>query len=88
MTVERYPSATPDGIAIGLNRDRDDFVIKLAGELDLCGVTLVCPRHPPLRAERLASSHDRGFVIVRGPEQVQRIFEIAGIADSLAFTDG
>jgi hypothetical protein len=41
-----------------------------------------------LKAERSASEQRRGFVIVRGPRQVQRIFEISGIANRLVFSDG
>jgi anti-sigma B factor antagonist len=44
--------------------------------------------HAILKAERQASKHTKEFVIVRGPRQVQRIFEITGIADRLAFSDG
>lgn len=102
-------------LAIGTSRRRDEYVIELAGELDLSGVGRVSEAfavaldsgaqaivldlrevefldstgvHTILKAERSASEAGRDFVVVRGPRQVQRIFEISGIADRLAFSDG
>lgn len=43
--------------------------------------------HAILKAERLATAKNMGFVIIRGPRQVERIFEIAGLADRLVFAD-
>lgn len=116
MSVEcSETGASPEILAIGTSRDRDDYVIALAGELDLSGTLRFCEAfsgaletdaasivldlrnlefldstgvHAVLKAERQASEQDRGFVIVRGPRQVQRIFEISGIAERLAFSDG
>ncbi|HEY5317129.1 MAG TPA: STAS domain-containing protein [Solirubrobacteraceae bacterium] len=116
MSLERcYEGASPEILAIGTSRDRDEYIIGFAGELDLSGIeqvseafaaafatdarTLVLDLrdlefldstgvHAILKAQRVASEQDRSFVIVRGPRQVQRIFEISGIANRLAFTDG
>jgi anti-anti-sigma factor len=43
--------------------------------------------HAILRAERRASAERRSFIVVRGPRQVQRIFEISGVVDRLTFSD-
>jgi anti-anti-sigma factor len=43
--------------------------------------------HAILKAQRSASEQGRSFVIVRGPRQVQRIFEISGVLDRLIFAD-
>jgi anti-sigma B factor antagonist len=116
MSVEcSEPGASPDILAIGTSRDRDQFIIELAGELDLSGEARVAEVfagafdtdarsivldlrslefldstgvHAILKAQRQATEENRGFVVVRGPRQVQRIFEISGIAEKLAFTDG
>jgi anti-sigma B factor antagonist len=116
MSVEcRAEGASPEILAISMRRHRDQYVIELAGELDLSGVTRMSDAfagalksdasaivldlralefldstgiHTILKAERAASEQNRGFVIVRGPRQVQRIFEISGIVDLLAFSDG
>jgi anti-sigma B factor antagonist len=67
-----------------LDSDSSSIVLDLRGLefLDSTGL------HTILKAERAASEQDRGFVIVRGPRQVQRIFEISGIVDLLSFSDG
>jgi anti-sigma B factor antagonist len=116
MSVERcYEGESPEILAIGAYRDRDEYIIELAGELDLSAVTRVSEAfasaldsgaeaivldlrelefvdstgvHAILTAARLAGEQGRRFVLVRGPRQVQRIFEISGIADRLAFSDG
>jgi anti-sigma B factor antagonist len=44
--------------------------------------------HAILTAERSASARNRSFVIIRGSRQVQRIFEVSGVAGRLAFVDG
>jgi len=113
-------SDAPEGVsleilAIGTSRDRDEYVIELAGELDLSGVARVSEAfadafdtdarvivldlrdlefldstgvHTILKAERSASEQNRSLVIVRGPRQVQQIFEISGILEMLTFSDG
>lgn len=110
-----HQGASPDILAIAARRQRDEYVIKVYGELDLSGVTRMSEAfaaaldsdaraivldlrelefldstgvHAILMAERSAKERDRGFVIVRGPRQVQRIFEISGIAERLVFSDG
>jgi anti-anti-sigma factor len=116
MSLELCPEgASPEILAIGTSRNRGDYVIELAGELDLSGVARVSEAfasafdsdaraivldlrglefldstgvHAILKAERSASEQHRSFVIVRGPRQVQRIFEISGILDMLTFSDG
>lgn len=116
MSLERCNEGTsPEILAIDTSRDRDAYIIELAGELDLSGVTRVTEVfanaletdarvivldlrdlefldstgvHAILKAERLASDRNMSFVIIRGPRQVQRIFEVSGIADKLAFSDG
>lgn len=116
MSVEcSETGASPEILAIGTRRDRDQYIIELAGELDLSGVTRVAEIfagalesearsivldlrnlefldstgvHAILMAQRQATKENRGFVIVRGQRQVQRIFEISGIAERLAFSDG
>jgi anti-sigma B factor antagonist len=115
MSVEQYPGGgPPETLAIGTSRRHADYVIELAGELDLAGVTRFAEAvagaldtdartivldlsklefldstgvHAILKAERLLSAQHRSLVLVRGPRQVQRIFEIAGLADRLAFSD-
>ena len=116
MSVEQsHQSASAEILEIGTSRTREEYVIELAGELDLSGVARVgevfaaaldtdareivldlrdlqfldsTGVYAILKAERLASARDRSFVIVRGPRQVQRIFEISGIVDLLSFSDG
>lgn len=116
MSVEYSETgASPDILAIGTSRDRDQYIIELAGELDLSGEAQVSEVfagafdsdaraivldlrslefldstgvHTILKAERRAAEENRSFVILRGPRQVQRIFEISGIAERLAFSDG
>jgi anti-sigma B factor antagonist len=116
MTLEPYyQGVSSEILAIGTRRGRDEYVIELAGELDLSGVTSVSEAfavalesdarsivldlrglefldstgvHAILKAERSASEQNRSFVLIRGPRQVQRIFEISGILDRLAFSDG
>lgn len=110
-----YGGASPDILAIGTSRNRDEYVIELAGELDLSGVERASEAfasalesdaraivldlralefldstgvHTILKAEREASEQNRSLVIVRGPRQVQRILEISGVAERLAFSDG
>ncbi|MDQ6805258.1 MAG: STAS domain-containing protein [Actinomycetota bacterium] len=111
----RHDGVSPEILAIGTSSDRDEYVIELAGELDLSGITRVSEAfasaletnaraivldlsglefldstgvHAILKADRLASEQERRLVIVRGPRQVQRIFEISGVAERLAFGDG
>lgn len=43
--------------------------------------------HTILKAEHRAREEGRSFVLVRGPRQVQRIFEITGMAGRLVFSD-
>jgi anti-sigma B factor antagonist len=116
MTFEHsYEGASPEILAISTSRVRDEYVIGLAGELDLSGVARAADAfaaalesdagsivvdlrdlefldstgvHTILKAGRQAAEQGTGFVIVRGPRQVQRIFEISGIADRLTFSDG
>jgi len=75
-----------------------DFAAAVAGALDTDAQTIVLDLsklefldstgvHAVIQADRLASGQDRGFLILRGPLQVQRIFEIAGLSDRLAFSD-
>ncbi|MDQ6776047.1 MAG: STAS domain-containing protein [Actinomycetota bacterium] len=116
MSLEHsHAGESAEILAIGMSRSRDEFIIELAGELDLSGVTRVSEAfaaaldsdaptivldlrdlefldstgvHAILKAERSAREENRSFVVVRGPRQVQRIFEISGIVDRLAFSDG
>jgi anti-sigma B factor antagonist len=116
MTFEHsYEGASGETLAISTSQVRDEYVVGLAGELDLCGVKRVSDAfaaarasgvksivldlrdlefldstglHTILKAEREAAEQGMGFLVVRGPRQVQRIFEITGIADRLTFSDG
>ena len=110
-----HEGASPEILAVGTSRNRDEYVIELAGEFDLSGVARVSEAfasafdsearaivldlralefldstgvHTILKAERSASEQNRSLVIVRGPRQVQRIFEISGILEMLTFSDG
>jgi anti-anti-sigma factor len=67
-----------------LETDAQALVLDLR-ELEFLDSTGV---HTILAAERLAKEHGKSFVIIRGPRQVQRIFEITGIVGKLAFSDG
>jgi anti-sigma B factor antagonist len=116
MSLEPFQEGvSPEILAIGTRRDRDEYIIELAGELDLCGVRRVSEVvasaldtdargivldlrdlefldstgvYTILKAQGLASAEQRSFSIIRGPRQVQRIFEISGVAGRLAFSDG
>jgi anti-sigma B factor antagonist len=115
MLERRLDSMTSEILGIVTSRHRDEYIIELAGELDLSGVTCAADAferalasdasaivldlrdlefldstgvHAILKFERSASERKRSFVIVRGPRQVQQIFEISGIADRLVFSDG
>lgn len=70
--------------ASALNSSATGIVLDLR-ELEFLDSTGV---HAILKAERSAGDRNRSFVIVRGSRQVQRIFEISGVADRLAFVDG
>jgi anti-sigma B factor antagonist len=116
MSLEHlHNGATAEILAVGASRNGGEYIIELAGELDLSGVTRVSEAfasaldsdaraivldlralefldstgvHSIITAERLAAERDMSFVIIRGPRQVQRILEIAGIAERLTFSDG
>lgn len=49
--------------------------------MDSTGLRLV------VRIDEAARAGDTRFVIVKGPETVQRVFEIVGLADRLQFAD-
>ena len=63
--------------------DRDALVIDLRGVsfLDTSGLRLLLEEH-----ERAVANGGR-VSFVRGPRAVQRIFEVAGLADKLPFVD-
>jgi anti-anti-sigma factor len=77
-------TAVSEAFAAAFDSDARAIVLDLRALefLDSTGV------HAVLKAARRATEQNRSFVVIRGPRQVQRIFEISGIAEMLAFSDG
>jgi anti-sigma B factor antagonist len=80
LDVSTAPALTE---ALGGRSDGDGLVIDLRGLqfLDTTGLRLI------LEQEAAARKEGRSFAVVRGGQEVQRIFQIAGLERVLPFVD-